>query len=48
MIRCLGVEVTESGGGGGEGGLGLSLILQCCQHTHLILETPEPGLQIRV
>ena len=48
MIRCLGVEVTESGGGGGEGGLGLSLILQCCQLSHLILETPDPGLQIRV
>ena len=47
MIRCLGVEVTESGGGGG-GGLGLSLILQCCQLSHLILETPDPGLQIRV
>ena len=43
MIRCLGVEVTESGGG-----LGLSLILQCCQLSHLILETPDPGLQIRV
>ena len=48
MIRCLGVEVTKSGGGGGGGGLGLSLILQCCQLSHLILETPDPGLQIRV
>ena len=44
MIRCLGVEVTESGGG--EGGLGLSL--QCCQLSRLIWETPDPGLQIRV
>ena len=45
MIRCLGVEVTESGGGG-EGGLGLSL--QCCQLSRLIWNTPDPSLQIRV
>ena len=44
MIRCLGVEVIESGGGGG----GWDCHLQCCQLSRLILETPDPGLQIRV